>query len=173
MESRVRYISDEELFSIASTLGTSLEDLFPPTVKKRRKRQATFNGLRPFGNCVERASSPFSAATGTVWRLDSTVSHDIRGAFGVRRLVAAFFAGRLVGQQGASSTRYSVVASVSAFDGDKSPAQSGDKSPHSKHFATSSAGNQVAGLNTYRQLAAEKMRRTGSPPQQTSGLFHP
>lgn len=38
MESRVRYVCDEELFTIASTLGTSLEDLFPPTMKKRRKR---------------------------------------------------------------------------------------------------------------------------------------
>lgn len=38
IESRVRYITDEELFIIASTLNTSLEDLFPPAMKKRRKR---------------------------------------------------------------------------------------------------------------------------------------
>jgi len=38
IESRVRYISDEELFIIASILGTSLESLFPSAMKKRRKR---------------------------------------------------------------------------------------------------------------------------------------
>jgi len=38
IESRVRYITDEELFIIASALKTPLEDLFPPAMKKRQKR---------------------------------------------------------------------------------------------------------------------------------------
>ena len=55
-----------------------------------------------------------------------------RGAFGVRATCRRFTAGRLVARQGASSAGFCEGDASCRLDGDKSPAESGDESPHSK-----------------------------------------
>src|SRR2546425_212916 len=70
-------------------------------------------------------------------------------AFGVRRLVAAFCAGDL-----SPGVLRGKVRSR-AFDGDKSPRESGDESPHSKRFAPDLPGvNEFAPAFGVRRLVA-------------------
>jgi len=40
IESRLRYVSDEELFILASALKVSSDDLYPAEMKKRRRRKS-------------------------------------------------------------------------------------------------------------------------------------
>jgi len=56
--------------------------------------------------------------------------------FGVRGLVRALPPGDLSPGQRAFSARLSSRIALSAFDGDKSPDESSDKSPHSKEAST-------------------------------------
>jgi transcriptional regulator with XRE-family HTH domain len=41
VESRLRYVSDEELFIIASVLGVTTDELYPVTMKKRYRGKRT------------------------------------------------------------------------------------------------------------------------------------
>jgi transcriptional regulator with XRE-family HTH domain len=38
IESQIRYVTDDELFIIAGVLRSPIEDLFPPALRKRRRR---------------------------------------------------------------------------------------------------------------------------------------